>query len=95
MGLVFGMDEAGYGPNLGPLVITVTAWEVPGSPTKIDLWNALSAAVAKTGRETKARGPHLRRRLERDLYALPWNRASGGICFNFINLVPSECERLP
>jgi len=32
MGLVIGMDEAGYGPNLGPLVVTVTAWEVPGSP---------------------------------------------------------------
>ena len=23
------MDEAGYGPNLGPLVITATAWDVP------------------------------------------------------------------
>ena len=32
MGLLIGMDEAGYGPNLGPLVVTVTVWEVPGSP---------------------------------------------------------------
>ncbi len=53
MGLVFGMDEAGYGPNLGPLVITVTAWEVPGSPFDIDLWNALSAAVARTEEKPK------------------------------------------
>jgi hypothetical protein len=30
MALLIGMDEAGYGPNLGPLVISATAWEVPG-----------------------------------------------------------------
>ena len=29
MGLVIGMDEAGYGPNLGPLVVTGVAFEVP------------------------------------------------------------------
>ena len=53
MGLVFGMDEAGYGPNLGPLVVTVTAWEVPGSPFDIDLWNRLSPAVARTDEKQK------------------------------------------
>ncbi|MDR3233065.1 MAG: hypothetical protein LBT46_05290 [Planctomycetaceae bacterium] len=26
---IYGTDEAGYGPNLGPLVITVTVWETP------------------------------------------------------------------
>ncbi|MDR0522525.1 MAG: hypothetical protein LBH00_11845 [Planctomycetaceae bacterium] len=25
--LIFGTDEAGYGPNLGPLVVSLTAWE--------------------------------------------------------------------
>ncbi|MDR3183707.1 MAG: hypothetical protein LBT89_12465 [Planctomycetaceae bacterium] len=26
---IYGTDEAGYGPNLGPLVITATVWEAP------------------------------------------------------------------
>jgi hypothetical protein len=29
MGILIGMDEAGYGPNFGPLVVAATAWEVP------------------------------------------------------------------
>ena len=39
------MDEAGYGPNLGPLVVTVTVWEVPGFPREFDLWDAMSAVA--------------------------------------------------
>src|SRR5580704_16757193 len=39
MGFVIGMDEAGYGPNLGPLVLTATVWEVPGRwPKRTDFW---------------------------------------------------------
>ncbi|MBI3861782.1 MAG: hypothetical protein HY290_07785 [Planctomycetia bacterium] len=45
MALIIGMDEAGYGPNLGPLVVGATAWEVTGDPRKVDLWQAFSGVV--------------------------------------------------
>jgi hypothetical protein len=48
MALVIGMDEAGYGPNLGPLVVTAVAWEVPGDPRQADLWREFSPTVANT-----------------------------------------------
>jgi len=48
MALLIGMDEAGYGPNLGPLVISATAWEVPGDPRKIDLWEKFSGIIEQT-----------------------------------------------
>lgn len=35
MGILIGMDEAGYGPQLGPLVVAASAWYVPD-----DIWNA-------------------------------------------------------
>src|SRR5439155_7362630 len=44
-----GIDEAGYGPNLGPLVQTAVGVRVPGDPGSCDLWDALSAAVRKHG----------------------------------------------
>src|SRR4051812_7438058 len=41
-----GLDEAGYGPNLGPLVLASSACHVPdGAPPC--LWQILSAAVRK------------------------------------------------
>lgn len=47
MGFIIGMDEAGYGPNLGPLVITATLWEVPGDPREFDFWQALASVVSQ------------------------------------------------
>ena len=48
MGIVIGMDEAGYGPNLGPLVITATVWQVPGDPREFDFWSTLADVVSQT-----------------------------------------------
>jgi hypothetical protein len=43
MGIVIGMDEAGYGPNFGPLVLTATVWEVPGRwPHRTDFWQVFA-----------------------------------------------------
>jgi hypothetical protein len=36
MTLVVGTDEAGYGPNLGPLVVAATAWRLTGGPATAD-----------------------------------------------------------
>lgn len=47
MGIVIGMDEAGYGPNLGPLVVSLTVWRVPGDPTEGNFWKAFSPVVTQ------------------------------------------------
>ena len=46
MSLLIGMDEAGYGPNLGPLVITASVWEVPDDPD-FDIWSAMLDIVQR------------------------------------------------
>jgi len=45
VGYLIGTDEAGYGPKLGPLVVTVTVWHVPGDPCRCDLYRMLGALV--------------------------------------------------
>lgn len=46
MGILIGMDEAGYGPNLGPLVIAATVWETEGHPADVELWEAFADVVS-------------------------------------------------
>ncbi|GAF97492.1 unnamed protein product, partial [marine sediment metagenome] len=48
MPYLVGVDEAGYGPNLGPLVISLTAWHVPDEPWQVDLYERLSDTIAAT-----------------------------------------------
>ena len=47
MAYLIGTDEAGYGPNLGPLVISVTAWKVPDALRESDLYDILATAVQR------------------------------------------------
>jgi hypothetical protein len=56
MPLLFGMDEAGYGPNLGPLVVSVVVWEVPGEVGTVDLWREFDGIISP---EPATRGTHL------------------------------------
>ena len=46
MHYLVGTDEAGYGPNLGPLVISATVWEVPDEVQSNSLYDRLADAVA-------------------------------------------------
>ena len=46
---IIGVDEAGYGPNLGPLVMTSVACRVPEGSDGIDLWEVLRTVVRKAG----------------------------------------------
>jgi hypothetical protein len=46
MGYLIGTDEAGYGPNLGPLVISATVWEAPDGVGGEDLFERLGHVIA-------------------------------------------------
>jgi ribonuclease HII len=44
---IIGIDEAGYGPNLGPFVMTAVACRVPDDHAESDLWDLLHPAVRR------------------------------------------------
>lgn len=53
MPLIIGIDEAGYGPNLGPLVVGASSWSVPPADQPIDLHALLAGAVCRSVDEAK------------------------------------------
>ena len=58
MAYLIGTDEAGYGPNLGPLVISATLWEAPDGVGGEDLFDRLGHVITPELRE-KGDSPHL------------------------------------
>lgn len=53
MAVLVGIDEAGFGPILGPLVVSSTAFELPRGLLMSDLWQVLSRSLSK-GRKRMA-----------------------------------------
>ncbi len=56
MGFLVGTDEAGYGPNLGPLVISATVWEAPDATDGESLYALLRGVIARTLDEVRPDG---------------------------------------
>jgi len=53
--LIIGTDEAGYGPNLGPLVVAASAWDVPDRFAARDLYELLEEAVCRAPSDPRKR----------------------------------------
>ena len=49
MPYLIGTDEAGYGPRLGPLLISLSLWRVEQPPQEVDLFTALADTVCAAG----------------------------------------------
>ena len=45
MPYVIGTDEAGYGPNFGPLVVTATVWKLDDGIDPVSLYKHLRRIV--------------------------------------------------
>ncbi|HEX9793581.1 MAG TPA: hypothetical protein VGC54_06320 [Planctomycetota bacterium] len=78
MAFLAGVDEAGYGPLLGPLTVGYSLFRAPDP--ELDLWGALPGACARAGGRDERRirvddskkvhaGPRGRDRLERSVAA--------------------------
>lgn len=53
--ILAGIDEAGLGPNLGPLTTAATAFRTPGGWDHASLWPRLAEAVAERPRRGETR----------------------------------------
>ena len=50
-----GIDEAGYGPLLGPLCVATSVFHMEEATEPQDLWELLSSAVCRSPKDSKGR----------------------------------------
>ncbi len=55
MAILVGIDEAGFGPILGPLVVSSSAFSLPHDLLKSDLWQVLRKSVSNTRKRLAGR----------------------------------------
>ena len=55
MALLAGIDEAGFGPILGPLVVSSAVFEVPDKLLKSDMWQLLGRSVSNSKKHLSGR----------------------------------------
>lgn len=107
---VVGIDEAGYGPTLGPLIVGATAWNVPPKLIQADFWSVLRDCVLRGGKRGEwrlvvddSKTIYNRKRglaaLERPVLA--FSRAAGMQCEKFADFLealgaaPNQADPLP
>jgi hypothetical protein len=59
MAYIIGTDEAGYGPNLGPLVISASVWQVPDGMQADTLFDRLRNMIASSIADAEKHDPPL------------------------------------